>query len=193
MGWKGHVILWVLHNIFNEAFPNGVHILMFLFLYWLWSWWTGPRCLLSEVSLLSTVVYCSLYWRSPGTGRLITGELLSQVSSAGSERWELLFLCWLQLRVIFTSRGQRVLGSRLTQPLTQLAEQTSLLWPVVGQVKVITVTRDILICHDVLLTPHTAGQAPLPPPHCPPSLRSGAPVLRRHLHIEDESLTAGLV
>ena len=98
------------------------------------------------------------------------------------------------MQLIFTSRGQRVLGSRLTQPLTELAEQTSLLWSVVGQVKVITtVARHILICHDVLLTPHTAGQAPLPPPHSPPHLRSGTPVFRGHLHIEDKSLTAGLV
>ena len=171
-----------MHDIFTEALPNGVHILTFLFLFWLWPLphWLGKRWLVSPVSsicllpgikrlgwqydeieskewywhwpLLLTVVYCSLYCRSPGTGRLITGELLSQVSSGGSERWELLFLCWLHVRVIVTSRGQRVLGSRLTQPLTQLAEQTSLLWPVVGQVKVIT-----MICHDVVLTPHTAG------------------------------------
>lgn len=207
-----------MHDIFTEALPNGVHILTFLFLFWLWPLphWLGKRWLVSPVSsicllpgikrlgwqydeieskewywhwpLLLTVVYCSLYCRSPGTGRLITGEFLSQVSRVGSGRWEL--LCWLQLQMIFTSNGQRVLGCRLTQPLTELAEKTPLLWSVVS--RAITVIRHILICHDVVLTAHISGKAPLPPPHSPIDLRS-LTVLWCHLNIQDESLTSRLV
>ena len=92
--------------------------------------------------------------------------------------------------IIFTSDGQRVLGSGLTQPLTQLAEQTSLLWSVVSQ----ACQGHRLVCDDVVLGPHRAGQGPLPPPpDCPADWRPGAPVLRCDLNIEDESLTAGLV
>ena len=136
-------------------------------------------------------MYCSRYWRSPGTGRLITGELLSQVSSPGSEKRIIVCVfCVLSSSWLLVTRS----CSRLTQPLPELTEETSLLWSEVGQA--ITVARYILVCRDVVLTvlaPHSAGRAPLPPPHRPARRRSGAPVLRCDLNIQDESLTAGLV
>ena len=91
--------------------------------------------------------------------------------------------------LMFTSDGQRVLSSGLTKPLTQLAEQTSLLWSMVSQAW----QGHRLVCGDVVLGPHLAGQDPLPPPDCPADWRPGAPVLRCDLNVQDESLTAGLV